>query len=115
MTSWTAREIASEAVLRDIVTAVSISQVQRFLNRVQLKPHKKKGWCFTTEKDQELFQSQAEAVCNAYLEAPQLLEQKNIRTVCVDEMTSLQANEKRAPGKRPAPSQCGKEECQYSN
>ena len=67
VTSWTAREIASEAVLRNIVTAVSISQVQRFLNQVQLRPHKKKGWCFTTEKDQELFQSQAEAVCNTYL------------------------------------------------
>lgn len=114
VTSWTVREIASEAVLRNIVASVSISQVQRFLNQVQLRPHKKKGWCFTTEKDQELFQSQAEAVCNTYLEAAQLLEQKNIRTVCVDEMTSLQANEKRAPGKRPAPGQCGKEECQYT-
>jgi hypothetical protein len=114
VTSWTVREIASEAVLRNIVTSVSVSQVQRFLNQVQLRPHKKKGWCFTTEKDQELFQSQAEAVCNTYLEAAQLLEQKNIRTVCVDEMTSLQANEKRAPGKRPAPGQCGKEECQYT-
>jgi transposase len=114
VTSWTAREIRDEAVSRNVVTSVSVSQVQRFLNQVQLRPHKKKGWCFTTEKDQELFHRQAEAVCNAYIEAPQLLEQKNIRTVCVDEMTSLQANEKRAPGKRPAPGQCGKEECQYT-
>ena len=33
---------------------------------------------------------------------------------CVDEMTSLQANEKRAQTKRPIPGQCGKEECQYT-
>jgi hypothetical protein len=37
VTSWTVREIASEAVLRNIVTSVSVSQVQRFLNQVQLR------------------------------------------------------------------------------
>jgi transposase len=74
----------------------------------------KKGWCFTTEKDQEVFQQQAQVVCQTYLDAPLRLAEENIRTVCVDEMTSLQANEKRAPGKRPSPGQCGKEECQYT-
>lgn len=114
VTSWTAKEIADEAKLREVVVSISISQVQRFLSRVHLRPHKNKGWCFTTEKDQKLFQLQADAVCQAYLNAAQLLEKDNIRTVCIDEMTSLQANEKRAPGKRPAPGHCGKEECQYT-
>jgi len=114
VTSWTAAEIADEAVLRNVVKSISVSQVQRFLNHAQLSPHKKKGWCFTTEKDQELFLSQAKTVCDTYLAAPALLIEKNIYTVCVDEMTSLQANEKRAPGRLPAPGQCGKEECQYT-
>lgn len=114
VTSWTAHEIADEAVSRKIVDSISDSQIRRFLHRVQLSPHKKKGWCFTTEKDQELFHSQAENVCQTYLDAPRLFEEENIRTVCVDEMTSLQANEKRAPAKRPVPGQCGKEECQYT-
>ena len=114
VTFWTAKEIADEVKLRNIAPSISMSQVQRFLNRVHLRPHRTKGWCFTTEKDQELFQQQAEAVCQTYLEAAQRLEKDNIRTVCIDEMTSLQANEKRAPGKRPAPGQCGKEECQYT-
>lgn len=114
VTSWTLAEIVDEAIKRCIVTSISKSQVQRFLAGVQLRPHKNKGWCFTTEKDQELFQKQAELVCQTYLDAPRLLAQQNIRTVCVDEMTSLQANEKRAPTKRPAPGQCGKEECQYT-
>lgn len=114
VTSWTAAEIADEAVLRNVVKSISVTQVQRFLNNVQLSPHKKKGWCFTTEKDQELFLSQAKSVCDTYLAAPALRIEKNIYTICVDEMTSLQANEKRAPGKLPAPGQCGKEECQYT-
>ena len=114
VTSWTTGEIADEAVLRGVVKSISVSQVQRFLNRVQLQPHKNKGWCFTTEKDQALFQQQAENVCQTYLDAPSLLAEENILTVSVDEMTSLQANEKRAPTKRPKPGQCGKEECQYT-
>lgn len=114
VTSWTVREVADEAISRKIVRSISISQVRRFLHRVQLRPHKNKGWCFTTEKDQELFQKQAENVCQTYLDAPARLAEENIRTVCIDEMTSLQANEKRAPTKRPAPGQCGKEECQYT-
>lgn len=114
VTSWTANEIAEEAVKRNIVTSVSKSQVQRFLSDVQLRPHKNKGWCFTTEKNQELFDEQVKLVCQTYLDAPGLFARKNIRTVSVDEMTSLQANEKRAPTKRPAPGHSGKEECQYT-
>jgi transposase len=114
VTSWTVPEIADESVKRNIVPSISTSQVQRFLRNAQLQPHKNKGWCFTTEKDQELFQRQVDEVCQTYQDAPRLLSDQNIRTVCMDEMTSLQANEKRAPGKRPSPSQCGKQECQYT-
>ncbi|MEM9827295.1 MAG: transposase, partial [Planctomycetota bacterium] len=114
VTSWTAKEIVDEAILRQIVDSISRSQVQRYLSCVQLQPHKNKGWCFTTEKNQELFQQQVDQVCRTYLEAPKLLANDNIRTVCIDEMTSLQANEKRAPTLRPVPGHCGKEECQYT-
>jgi transposase len=114
VTSWTVSEIVDEAISRKVVGSISISQVQRYLRDVHLRPHKNKGWCFTTEKNQELFQKQAENVCQTYLDAPVRLAEENIRTVCIDEMTSLQANEKRARTKRPAPGQCGKEECQYT-
>lgn len=114
VTSWTVSEIVDEAISRNVVGSISVAQVRRYLHGVQLRPHKNKGWCFTTEKDQELFQKQVKNVCQTYLDAPARLAEENIRTVCIDEMTSLQANEKRAPTKRPAPGQCGKEECQYT-
>ncbi len=38
----------------------------------------------------------------------------NTHTICVDEMTSLQANEHRAQTKRARPSQIAKSECQYT-
>lgn len=111
---WTSREIADEAVKRKIVPAISASHVARILRSVNLKPHKTKGWCFTTEKDKEAFARQAKQVCDVYLQAPQDYERAGVHTVCVDEATGLQANEKRAETLPPQPNQVGKEETQYT-
>jgi transposase len=79
-----------------------------------MKPHKSKGWCFTTEKDQQAFDKQVRELCDVYLQAPQNYEQSNVHTVSVDEVTGLQANEKRGPSLLPKPGQQGKEETQYT-
>jgi transposase len=112
--TWTGRELADEASTRGIVDSISISQVNRYLADVEHRPHRNKYWCFTTEKDAEEFTSQVEIVCQAYLEAPDLYHFENIHTVCVDEMTSLQANERRAETKPARPGQIAKIECQYT-
>jgi transposase len=79
-----------------------------------LKPNLHKGWCFTTEKDKELFDEQVRQVCDVYLNASALSVAQGTHTVCVDEMTGLQANERRAPSQLPMPGQIGKRECQYT-
>ncbi len=114
VTSWTGRELADEAVKRGLVTSISASHVNRILRQVDLKPHRSQYWCNTTEKDPQQFQQQVETVCRTYLDAPRQYEQCNTRTVCVDEMTSLQANERRAATKLPTPGQTAKEEFQYT-
>lgn len=114
VTSWTGREIADEAVKRDLVASISGSHVNRILRELDLKPHQSRYWCNTTEKDPEQFQRQVEDVCHTYLEAERLYEECNTRTVCVDEMTSLQANERRAETKLPRPGQVAREEFQYT-
>jgi len=114
VTSWTGREIADEACKRGIVDSISRSHVNRILRDVDLKPHQSQYWCNTTEKDPELFQQQVELVCQTYLNAPHLYQQFNTHTVCVDEMTSLQANERHAETKLPKPGQTAKEEFQYT-
>jgi transposase len=111
---WTGRELADEAIRQNIVQSISSARVNAFLKLVDLKPRLHKGWCFTTETDKELFDRQAKEVCELYLNAWQLYKTKGIRIVCVDEMTSLQANERRATGKRPKPGLSGKRECQYT-
>lgn len=71
VSKWTSREVADEAVKRKIVEKISASHVSEILRSVNLKPHKIKGWCFTTEKDQEEFDRRAQEVCDAYLQSRQ--------------------------------------------
>lgn len=111
---WTGRELSDEMQKRSVVDSISVSTVNLLLRRISLQPHRRKYWCFTTEKDHQLFESQVEEVCQTYSSAPSLYLHNNTRTICVDEMTSLQANEHRAPTKRARPRQIAKSECQYT-
>jgi transposase len=114
VTDWTGRELADEARKRGLIDAISASHVNRILREVDVKLHRIKAWCNTTETDFERFQTQVQFVCQTYLDAPELYSEFQIHTVCVDEMTSLQANEKRAKTKPPKPGQTGKAEFQYT-
>lgn len=111
---WTGRELADEMQKRSVIESISISRVNELLRLVELQPHRRKYWCFTTEKDRDLFQSQVEVVCQTYLNARSSYLHHNTHTVCVDEMTSLQANERRAETKRARSGQIAKSECQYT-
>jgi transposase len=99
ITHWTAHELADEVVTRGIVTSISPSQVARYLREAALQPHKSRYWLNTTETDPVKFAAQAKAVCDTYLAAPALEESQGTHTVCVDEMTGLQALERNAPTK----------------
>lgn len=112
--TWTARELADEMQRRSIVDSISISHVNQLLRLVNLQPHRQKYWCFTTEKDRDVFAAGVQEVCQTYLEAQASYESHNKRTVCVDEMTSLQANERRAEKKLAQSGQIAKIECQYT-
>ena len=91
---WTHRELADEAVKRGIVDSVSARQVGRWLSAAELQPHRSKYWLNTTEKDDDVFQTQVEQVCQTWREAPDLYFQANTHTVSVDEMPGLQALER---------------------
>lgn len=112
--AWTGRELAQEMRRRSIVSTISVSRVNQLLRSVDLQPHKRKYWCFTTEKDRPLFDSQVQAVCQTYLQAWSVFDQDGTHTVCTDEMTSLGANQRRAQPRLPRPGQPGKQECQYT-
>jgi transposase len=100
---WTQPEIIDEAVKRDIITSMSVSHLSTLLREAQLQPHKSRYWLNTREKDPVVFAEQARTVCECYAEAAELAEHSNTQTVCVDEMTSVQALERKAPKKECGP------------
>jgi hypothetical protein len=95
------------------VPSISASHINHLLLEANLKPHKSRYWCNTTETDTVLYQQQIEIVCQTYLDAPELFSQYNTHTVSIDEMTSIQANERQAPTKRARPGEVTKEEYNY--
>jgi transposase len=94
--TWTAQELADEAQKRGIVPSISASQVNRYLAEAELQPHRSKYWLNTTEKDPHVFEQHVQIVCQCYREAPELYFQYHTHTVCVDEMTGIQALERNA-------------------
>jgi transposase len=111
---WTLRELRDEVLKRKIVTAISASQIGRFLQQAAVQPHRKKMWLNTTEKDPQKFQAQVENVCRTYLEAPAKAAADGTHTMSVDEATSLQALERNAPDKPAQPDHVPKQEFEYT-
>ncbi len=96
---WTLQEIIDEAVKRGIITSMSTSHLSSLLREAQLQPHKSRYWLNTREKDPAVFEEQTRTVCECYADAAELAEDSNTQTICVDEMTSVQALEQKAPKK----------------
>jgi transposase len=113
ITHWTGAELAAEAVKRGIVESISVSQVNRLLREAELQPHKSRYWLNTTEKDPELFQAQVQIVCACYQDAPQLYFHHDTHTICVDEMTGIQALERIAKTLGMKPGQSERQEFEY--
>ena len=90
---WTARELADEAVLRNIVPSISVRTVQRLLNDVDLKPHRIKYWLNARPKDLDLFYKEVQKICDLYAQAFNLFEQ-GVKIMNVDEKTGIQALER---------------------
>jgi transposase len=105
--------LAEEAICRGILDSISPAQVNRYLRAAELQPHKSRYWLNTTEKNPELFQSQVEIVCICYHDAPELYRHHNTHTICVDEMTGIQALQRIAATRPMKPGQKELREFEY--
>ena len=113
ITHWTLQELVDEVINRGIVTSISPAQVSRYLREAALQPHKSRYGLNTTETDPQRFQEQVETVCDTYLTAPEQERTNRTHTVCVDEMTGLQALERIAPSKAMIAGKCERIEFEY--
>ena len=91
---WTGRELAEELVKQGIVESISPRQVGRLLEEADIKPHQS-GYWLNPPPDPN-FGEKVNDICQAY-ESAILGEEKGEKTISLDEMTGIQALERKAP------------------
>jgi transposase len=108
---WAARELADEATKRAVVRSISIRTVKRFLDEVDLKPHQIRYWLNANPEDPQLFADRVGGICGVYQQAIEL--KKNTCVASTDEMTGIQALERRYPTKPMQPGKTERREFEY--
>ncbi len=104
-------EIARVAVARDIVEAISVTTVWRWLGEDALKPWRYRSWIFPRDP---AFERKAGLVLDLYRgrwQGEPLRPDEHV--VCADEKTSIQARARIHPGSPPAPRRAVRVEHEY--
>jgi hypothetical protein len=104
-------EIARVAIARDIVEAISVTTVWRWLSEDALKPWRYRSWIFPRDPD---FERKAGLVLDLYRgrwQGEPLRPDEHV--VCADEKTSIQARARIHAGSPPAPRRAARVEHEY--
>ena len=109
ITHWTARELADEVHKRGIC-AISKRQIGRFLDEIDLQPHKFRYWL--NPKIEDGHDARVRGVCEVYAMAGGHPEKA--RVVSVDEKTGIQAKERISPDKQVRCGDPAKLEAEYA-
>lgn len=110
ISQWTSRELADEMQKRGIVKSISERHVGRLLAEADLKPHQIRYWL--TRSDDELFDVKVAAICEVYLTAQERAKLGE-RTLSTDEMSGIQALERKYPDLPMRPGKVQRREFEY--
>ena len=92
---WSLEDLAIQ-ILRDAhYRDMSRSTIHRILNANDLKPHRCTQWLHSDDPD---FEAKALHIARLYLDAPRLYRHGEL-VLCADEKTSIQALERKYPGR----------------
>jgi DDE superfamily endonuclease len=98
-------QIVNEAHYRDM----SRSTINRILNSNDLKPHRCTQWLHSDDPD---FEAKALDIASLYLKSPRLYQHGEL-VLCTDEKTSIQALERKHPGRPMVPGRPERREFEY--
>jgi hypothetical protein len=104
-------EIARVAVARDIVEAISVTTVWRWLSEDALRPWTYRSWIFPRDPD---FEPKAGHILDLYRgrwQGEPLRPDEHV--ICADEKTSIQARARIHPGSPPGPGRARRVEHEY--
>jgi hypothetical protein len=107
---WTAREIADEIMQRGIIDRISPRHAARLLKSGDLKPHLIRYWL--TPAHEGDFDTKVEDIRTLYRQAPELAAQGE-RVMSTDELTGVQALERKEPNLPLAPGKAERREFEY--
>jgi len=110
ISQWTGRELADAIIERGIVATISPRHASRLIKQGDLQPHRYRYWLTPPEDDQ--FNEKVEDICDLYAEAPSL-ETEDERVVSTDELTGVQALERKHDGLPMVPGKVERREFEY--
>jgi transposase len=110
ISQWTNRELADEMQKRGIVSSISERHVGRILDEADLKPHQIRYWL--TRSGDDLFDVKVAAICEVYLSAQERAKLGE-RTLSTDEMSGIQALERKYPDLPLRPGKVQRREFEY--
>ncbi len=110
ISQWTSRELAAEMRNRGIVKNISVRHVGRLLAEADLKPHQIHYWL--TRSNDELFDVKVAAIGEVYLSAQERAKLGE-RTLSTDEMSGIQALQRKYPDLPLRPGKVQRREFEY--
>ncbi|MBV7327772.1 IS630 family transposase [Chloroflexi bacterium TSY] len=111
ISQWTGQEIADEIMSRGIVETISPRHAQRLLKK-DLKPYQIRYWLTPPEDEDPDFDAKVADICQVYWLAPDRHE-RGERTLTTDELSGVQALERKHPGLPMAPGKVERREFEY--
>jgi hypothetical protein len=106
---WSLEDLAIQILKDAHYRDMSCSTINRILNSNDLKPHRCTQWLHSNDPD---FEPKALHIARLYLDAPRLYQHGEL-VLCVDEKTSIQALERKYPGRPMAPGRPERREFEY--
>lgn len=103
--TWTHQSLRATVVAQGLVRRISTSEVGRILEEADLKPHRVKGWCHSTDPD---FQAKMRSIVRLYVGRP-----RGEPILSIDEKTGMQALSRSRELRAPAPGRAGRFEFDY--
>lgn len=110
ITHWSSEDLARQAVLDRIASAITPRTIRRILNDVDLQPHRTRYW--RTARLNARFKDRAEKVLWCYANAERLAKQ-GIWIICTDKMPNKQVLE-RNPIRRAVPGSIEQQQFEYT-
>ena len=114
---WSSEELADEMV-KDTDTrkgfSVSARTVRRLLAGMVIRPHHHRYWLFSKDKTVDPhFDAKVQWICEVYRDAVVDYQEHGVHTICIDEMTGIQALERIAADLPVRPGVAAKLEYEY--